>query len=161
MSLVHVVSRCRTYTWMNVEIICMKNVVQTKPFACTTIWDTQYHCATSTTHPNEREKRRYERISTIDYESQITITITFINITIVKLHFFPPPISVSLLLQLTLHCPNWHPLAFLALLAHHFDSTIFLSLLPNVESVERDDDKETSRFNTHFHFFIWKIICFP
>lgn len=103
---------------------------------------------------NEREKRRYERISTIDYESQIAITIKFINITIVKLHFFPPPISVSLLLQLTLHCPNWHPLAFLALLAHHFDSTIFLSLFPNVESVARDDDKETSRFNTHFHFFI-------
>lgn len=51
---------------------------------------------------NEREKRRYERISTIDYESQITITITFINITIVKLHsFFPLSLCLSLLAT---HC---------------------------------------------------------
>lgn len=110
---------------------------------------------------NEREKRRYERISTIDYESQITITITFINITIVKFHSFPlPHFSVSLfLLHTALPKLASSCIPCIARAPFRFDNFSVSFSQCRVGRARRRQG--TSRFNTHFHFFIWKIICFP
>lgn len=124
--------------------ICMKYVVRTFHVHL------KHNIIATIKRHIERRKRdeRYERISTIDYESQITITITFINITIVKLF--------TLFLHNTQHytcCPKLVSSRIPRIARAQFRLDISLSL-------SLGWDGRTSRFNT-FSFLHMKNFMFP